>query len=504
MLIMNKKELFKIMVFFLLFSAFSILFAFKEQHNKNEQYSLAKSYLSNREYNKAQDLFDRLGKFKDSEYLLDQTSDFILKKEIYDKALEDYKYGDYDSALTKLDSIREFEDSQEQINAIIYELAVTSFNNNQLEQAKKYFFQIEDYNDSADYISKIELKLSNNIIKTAYAEAVSYYNDGFYQKALDIFIDLDDYRDSQEKAALCEENLQRINLSHKLAGGIRHSLGIIEDGKVKSAGNNLNGQCNVALWENIISIDGYGIYTIGLKKDGTVEVAGNLSEKQRIEVASWEHIVDVAAGERYVVALKSDGKVVSEGHNGDGQCYVDNFKNIIDLDAGWRFTVGLTKNGELQFAGLAQNLINEFMSDKEAWKDVIKISASGGEPKGKQRGKGHVVGLKQDGTLVAIGDNEYGQCDVNGDEWKDIIKVAAGDWYTVALTKNGKVLITGQNKENTYYINDEKRKTWENIKDIAAGYGQTLVLKDDGYIDVMGFDDDFKISDALRWNDLNK
>lgn len=30
----------------------------------------------------------------------------------------------------------------------------------------------------------------------------------------------------------------------------------------------------------------------------------------------------------------------------------------------------------------------------------------------------HTVGLKSDGTVVAIGNNEYGQCDVSG--WRGI------------------------------------------------------------------------------------
>ena len=39
------------------------------------------------------------------------------------------------------------------------------------------------------------------------------------------------------------------------------------------------------------------------------------------------------------------------------------------------------------------------------------------------------VGLKTDGTVVAVGQNEYGQCDVS--EWTDIVAVAAGDFHTV-------------------------------------------------------------------------
>jgi len=33
-------------------------------------------------------------------------------------------------------------------------------------------------------------------------------------------------------------------------------------------------------------------------------------------------------------------------------------------------------------------------------------------------GSSHTIGLKSDGTVVAVGDNEYGQCDVGG--WRGI------------------------------------------------------------------------------------
>ena len=65
------------------------------------------------------------------------------------------------------------------------------------------------------------------------------------------------------------------------------------------------------------------------------------------------------------------------------------------------------------------------------------------------------------------------------------------------------MVITGQNVPNTQYIDMEKISNWKNIKDIAAGYGQTLVLKDDGYVDSMGFDDDEKRSDISAWESLS-
>ena len=39
-------------------------------------------------------------------------------------------------------------------------------------------------------------------------------------------------------------------------------------------------------------------------------------------------------------------------------------------------------------------------------------------------GNYHTVGLKSDGTVMAVGDNRFGQLDV--DSWTDIMQVAAG------------------------------------------------------------------------------
>ena len=54
-------------------------------------------------------------------------------------------------------------------------------------------------------------------------------------------------------------------------------------------------------------------------------------------------------------------------------------------------------------------------------------------------GSEHIVGLKDDGTVVAVGDNYYGECDVSN--WKDIVAVSAGVSYTVGLKSDGELLL---------------------------------------------------------------
>ena len=65
------------------------------------------------------------------------------------------------------------------------------------------------------------------------------------------------------------------------------------------------------------------------------------------------------------------------------------------------------------------------------WTDIVQVAAGGW----------HTVGLKADGTVVALGDNEYGQCDVGN--WADITQAAAGRWHTVGLKSDGTVVAAG-------------------------------------------------------------
>ena len=55
------------------------------------------------------------------------------------------------------------------------------------------------------------------------------------------------------------------------------------------------------------------------------------------------------------------------------------------------------------------------------------------------------MGLKDDGTVVAVGLNGDGQCEVSGRT--AIIQVAAAAYYTVGLKSAGTVVAVGNNGE---------------------------------------------------------
>lgn len=97
------------------------------------------------------------------------------------------------------------------------------------------------------------------------------------------------------------------------------------------------------------------------------------------------------------------------------------------------------------------------------WTDIIQISND----------NAHTLGLKSDGTCVAVGNNKNGECNVS--DWKDIVQVAAGNGYSVGLKKDGTCVATGYNryKECNVY-------SWSDIVKIAASDHYTLGLKSDG------------------------
>jgi len=68
-----------------------------------------------------------------------------------------------------------------------------------------------------------------------------------------------------------------------------------------------------------------------------------------------------------------------------------------------------------------------------AWSSILQIAA----------GYGHTAGLKSEGTVVAVGRNIYGQCDV--DDWTNTIQITAGYGHTVGLKADGTVVAIGHN-----------------------------------------------------------
>ena len=136
------------------------------------------------------------------------------------------------------------------------------------------------------------------------------------------------------------------------------------------------------------------------------------------------------------------------------------------LAASTRHTVGLKADGTVVAVGDNQ----DGQCDVANWRDIVAIAA----------GADHTVGLKIDGTVVATGDNKYGKCDVAN--WHDIVTIAAGYDHTVGLKIDGTVVATGDNGSDQCDVED-----WRDIVAIAAGNDHTVGLRSDGTLVAIGW-----------------
>ena len=77
-------------------------------------------------------------------------------------------------------------------------------------------------------------------------------------------------------------------------------------------------------------------------------------------------------------------------------------------------------------------------------------------------GFAHTVRLMPNGTVVVVGDNCSGQCDVSG--WTNIVQIAAREYHTVGLKADGTVVAVGNNSSEQCNVG-----RWADIVQVAAG-----------------------------------
>ena len=131
------------------------------------------------------------------------------------------------------------------------------------------------------------------------------------------------------------------------------------------------------------------------------------------------------------------------------------------VSAGSYHTVGLKADGTVVAVGYN----DEGQCGVEGWTDIVAVSA----------GSNHTVGLKADGTVIAVGKNSDDQCEVQG--WTDIVAVSSGNFHTVGLKADGTVVAVGKNSDGECGV-----QGWTDIVAVLAGLSHTFGLKADGTV----------------------
>jgi hypothetical protein len=87
-------------------------------------------------------------------------------------------------------------------------------------------------------------------------------------------------------------------------------------------------------------------------------------------------------------------------------------------------------------------------------------------------GSRHALGLSADGTVLATGDNNKGQCKV--DDWKDIVMIAADGNASFGLKIDGTIVAEG--------FDGKAYKSWKDVCAIQAQNGYLIAAKTDGSV----------------------
>ena len=302
----------------------------------------------------------------------------------------------------------------------------------------------------------------------------------------------------------------------KVAAGLYHSVALCSDGTVASWGDNAYGQLGVASpWRSnapvevnrtgilagktVVSVAAGQEHSLALCSDGTVSSWGNLWW-----TSSWppptgyplpyytfapalvsstgelagNPMVAVAAGGSHNLALRADGTVFAWG------------SNYLRQLGGYRGSLSGSPE-KVEYTGVLEG------------RTVVAVAA----------GESHSLALVSDGTVVAWGDNGYGQLGVDRYDQsgapeavnragalrnKTVVAIAAGGRHSLALCSDGTIAGWGGNfsgqlgdvgSSNRYApvaVPGTGALEGKTVVSVAAGWAHSLALCSDGTLATWG------------------
>ncbi len=251
-----------------------------------------------------------------------------------------------------------------------------------------------------------------------------------------------------------------------IAAGNAHSLALMSDGTVFGWGNNTDRQA------------------IGSKSESSSSTSGQV----KIDGKILKGVCQIAAGANHSLALTTNGTIIAWGNNQFGQARMPTgVSNVVAIAAGGNHSVALAKDGVVTSWGIGNK-------PPLSLSNVVAISASGywdagcdlalrrdgtvvawalrGSPRelpaqanlddvvAIAAGWNHSLALRRDGTVVGWGNNSASQAtgtqemdakhlssgtvSINGEALTDVVAIAAGNEFSLALKRDGKVVLWGR------------------------------------------------------------
>ncbi len=346
------------------------------------------------------------------------------------------------------------------------------------KEAAQFFEKIKEYKDSADLINECYEKAEAARKDAILDSGKSKMADGdipSYNEAIKIFSSVSGWKDADEKIAECESKIAEIEAKEETERIERERKEAEDKRKAEEAIR--------------IAKEKAAVRKKKIKKLTTIIVPAVcvivaivvLLNTVIIPNSKYNNAVSLMEAGSYKEALIEFRKAgdYKDSHN----LIIANLDKITTretVSAGGYHTVGLKADGTVVATG--DN--DEGQCDAFLWTDIIAVTA----------GSVHTVGLKSDGTVVAVGYNSYYRCNVS--TWTDIIAISAGRTHTVGLKSDGTVVATGDNHDCKCNVSE-----WTDIIAVSAGEYHTVGLKADGTVVATG-DNGSDQCDVSEWNDI--
>ncbi|MBN2880271.1 MAG: hypothetical protein JXN65_11655 [Clostridia bacterium] len=225
-------------------------------------------------------------------------------------------------------------------------------------------------------------------------------------------------------------------------------------------------------WQDISDVCVCFARIVGVKNDGTLISTATSDRDVFYEYRQWTNVKSVETCLYSMTAITKDNKVLTTNN------YIKYNEDIDDWDGTTKINekvsmlagtgsnslealVGINEDGTVNTAYGIVTMTPEYTNPD--WDNIV-------DAKGYSS---HIIGLTTDGTVVASGSNEYGQCDV--EDWDDVIQIDCSPTYTAAVKSDGTMLFAGESA----YMNSDVTK-WSNVKKIIAGEYHIVALLNDG------------------------
>ena len=311
---------------------------------------------------------------------------------------------------------------------------------------------------------------STRALQARYAYAEKLLTDGDYDAAISAFAALGNYSDAA----------RRIQAAHYakaeslLAAG--NNDGAIAEFEAAGDFEDAAERLQAIHYSKAEALLAAGDYAAAIS---AFEALGNYSDAaQRVYYTQAQALE--SAGDLNAAAIKYG---FATGYADARERSFDLWAQITDretVSAGSRHTVGLRSNGSVIAVGDNSN----GQCNVQDWTDIVAVSVA----------SRHTASLKSDGSVAAVGDNFYNQCNVQ--DWTDIVAVSAGTHHTIGLKSNGSVIAVGSN-----YYGQRDVENWTDIVAVTAGTNHTVGLKSDGTVIAVGNNDNGQC-DVQDWTDI--